>query len=498
MEEIEKYKVESEGFSVLVKIVRDNTGNITYNLILPQLDEGTLALIDELKSELVTEVKITPAEILNIKAIVNLKKKFVKKTEFLLKNILPDVSQKNKKFIIGILLHEMLGLENIEFLLADVRLEEIVIPSSKEPVYVYHKLHGWLKTNLIIENEEKIQNYANIIARRIGKQVNILDPLLDAHLITGDRSNAVLYPIATKGNTITIRKFSEDPWTVTDLINNKTCTPEVFALIWLAVQYELSVLVSGGTASGKTSFLNVCMAFIPPNHRIISIEDTRELSLPSFLFWCPLSVREKNPEGKGEVSMLDLLVNSLRMRPDRIVLGEVRREKHAEVLFEAMHTGHSVYSTIHANSLIETIRRLVNPPINVPSNLLSGVNLNVVMFRDRKKGIRRVYQVGEFVPKETLTDIVVSPNILYRWKSEKDEIISHAKPLRIFEDLSRHTGMSLNDINEDLEIKKKILNWIVKQKIRHVNDVGKVMHKFYLNPDSVIKAAKKNLKLKDI
>ena len=123
--------------------------------------------------------------------------------------------------------------------------------------------------------EEQILNYSNMIARRVGRQITTLNPLLDAHLLTGDRVNAVLYPISTKGNTITIRKFARDPWTVTDFIDNKTCTSDLFALIWETIQYEMNILFSGGTASGKTTMLNVCMPFMPPNHRILSIEDTR-------------------------------------------------------------------------------------------------------------------------------------------------------------------------------------------------------------------------------
>ena len=119
--------------------------------------------------------------------------------------------------------------------------------AATENIRVYHKVHGWLETNVMPQNEAQIHNYSNIIARRVGRQITTLDPLLDAHLITGDRANAVLFPIASKGNTITIRKFARDPWTFVDLIKNNTCSSEVFALIWLAIQYEMTILISGGT-----------------------------------------------------------------------------------------------------------------------------------------------------------------------------------------------------------------------------------------------------------
>jgi flagellar protein FlaI len=382
----------------------------------------------------------------------------------------------------------MLGLGDIEFLVNDANLEEIVIPSAKEPIRVYHKKYGWLLSNLKIGREDEIINYSNIVARRVGRQINVLSPLLDAHLVSGDRVNSILYPISTKGNTITIRKFARDPYTIIDLISNGTCSLEVAVILWLATEYEMNIIFSGGTASGKTVLLNACMPFIPPNHRIISVEDTRELMLPDFLYWTPLVTRTANPEGKGEVSMLDLLVNSLRMRPDRIILGEMRRQAEATVMFEAMHTGHSVYATLHADSAAETINRLTNPPLNIPPNLLKAVNLNVVMFRDRRKGVRRVYQLAEFEEIQG----AVRANILYRWIPEGDKIIKHADSITLFEALARTTGRSQEEIENDLKKKRVILEWLLKNKVRDLNSFGKIMNYYYTNRDVLLEAIKRN------
>jgi len=317
----------------------------------------------------------------------------------LLEEELPETSERSKQILIGNLIHEMLGLGDIELVLSDDHLEEIVVNSSDEPAWVYHKEKGWLKTDISFRDEDEIYNYASEIGRRVGKNISSLHPLLDAHLPSGDRTNATLYPISTDGNTITIRRFARDPWTITDFIRNGTVDREVAAFLWLCLQYELNVIVSGGTGAGKTSLLNVLMPFIPPNQRVLSIEDTREVSLPEFLHWVPLTTREPNPEGKGGVSMLDLLVNALRMRPDRILVGEIRRQRQAEVLFEAMHTGHSVYSTLHADTAEQTVRRLVNPPIDVPETMVDAVDVNVVMFRDRRRNFRRAMEVAEITEK---------------------------------------------------------------------------------------------------
>jgi flagellar protein FlaI len=484
---IDSYVIEVDKAKIKVDIKRAESGSF-YVLNVPEIELGTRALLEEVKKELIDITRFTSGEVTDQKSVTEMKNKFISEAQKIIESKIPGLKKETQEFLIGLLMQEMLGLGKIEFLINDPNLEEIVITSSKEPVRIYHKKYGWLLTNITTKSEDEINNYSNIIARRVGKQITVLTPLLDAHVITGDRANAVLYPISTKGNTITIRKFARDPWTIIDLINNKTVSLDVAALLWLAIEYEMNILISGGTASGKTSFLNACMPFMPPNHRIISIEDTRELMLPEFLYWCPLTTRTANPEGKGEVSMLDLLVNSLRMRPDRIILGEMRRQSEAEVLFEAMHTGHSVYATVHADTAAETISRLTNPPLNIPINLLKAVNLNVVMFRDRRKGIRRVSQLAEFVAgKEE-----VSPNILYRWVPDKDEILKHNESMSFYEDLSRHIGLSIIEVNQNLAFRKEVLTWLLKSNIRSLEEIGKAMNMYYTNKPLLLDVLLKN------
>lgn len=485
---LENYIIKcAESMDVRVSIRKKGT-TVIYNLEIPEIDSATSVLLEDIRNELISMTNLGAGEIIEPNAIEEIREKFMEHAGELLKKKIPTLAEATKHILVNKLMQDMLGLGEIEFLVNDSNLEEIVIPSSTEPIRVFHKRYGWLPTNFLIRREDEIINYSNIVARRVGRQITILSPLLDAHLVSGDRVNAVLYPISTKGNTITIRRFARDPYTIIDLIGNRTCSIEIAALLWLAVEYEMNMIVSGGTASGKTVLLNACMPFIPPNHRIISVEDTRELMLPEFLYWTPLVTRSANPEGKGAITMLDLLVNSLRMRPDRIVLGEMRRKEEAMVLFEAMHTGHSVYATMHANSSSETISRLINPPLSVPANLLNAVNLNVVMFRDRREGIRRVFQVGEF----NVSGDKTNANVLYRWVQEGDKIIKHSDNSRFFEDISRNTGMTQNEVNEDIAKKESILMWLVKNKIRSLEEFGKVMNYYYSDKSFLLKEIRKN------
>ncbi|MFH1255855.1 MAG: ATPase, T2SS/T4P/T4SS family [Candidatus Diapherotrites archaeon] len=491
---LKEYDLIIDEMKANVKIVeKENEFVKIYWLDLPEFGEGTEALMKNIKQKLLVDSSIRTDKMLDPKFIDELKGKFREKAVKIIQRELPAIDEKSKISLIAVLLNDMLGLGKVEFLLSDGNLEEIVINSAKEPLWIYHKEFGWLKTNVTVESEAETQNYASIIARRVGKQITTLNPLLDAHLITGDRANATLFPISGAGNTITIRRFRRDPWTVTDFIKNNTVSSEMMALIWLSMQFELNIILSGGTASGKTSFLNVCLPFIQPNHRIISIEDTREIALPEFLHWVPMTTREPNPEGKGAVQMIDLLVNSLRMRPDRIIVGEVRRQREAEVMFEAMHTGHSVYTTVHANTSEETIRRLTNPPIEIPAVMLEAVHLNVVMFRNRRLGVRRVLEVGEFVPEKVGAEKErVKANILYRWKPGIDKIEKHADSIRLFDELSLHTGLIASELGEEILKKQRILDWMVKNDLRSLKDVGRVMATYYMHPEEIEEMVQKN------
>jgi flagellar protein FlaI len=481
---IEEYEVEADGVPARVQIVDTNDEYVlNYQVERPEIRTATEAVLTELKEQVVKKVKLSTEEFVDSKALKRVKKKFRDEGMELLEEELPETDKQSKDILIGNLIHEMLGLGDIELVLNDEHLEEIVVNSSDEPAWVYHKEKGWLKTDINFRDEDEIYNYASEIGRRVGKNISSLHPLLDAHLPSGDRTNATLYPISTDGNTITIRKFARDPWTITDFIRNGTVDREVAAFLWLCLQYELNVIVSGGTGAGKTSLLNVLMPFIPPNQRVLSIEDTREVSLPEFLHWVPLTTREPNPEGKGGVSMLDLLVNALRMRPDRILVGEIRRQRQAEVLFEAMHTGHSVYSTLHADTAEQTVRRLVNPPIDVPKTMVDAVDVNVVMFRDRRRNFRRAMEVAEITENDKDE---LDADVIYEWQSKEDEIKKKQESQAIYETLKLHTGMTREEMNDAIEEKKMVLKWMEDKEIDDVDEVGKVIAEYYSDHDKIV------------
>ena len=487
-----EYEITSDNLTAHITILETEDEYIPiYSVEQPKLHEATHAILNHVREEVISMVQLTTSEFIDPKTYSEVKEKFMAKAMEILGQLLPESSDDEKKILVGILIHEMLGLGDVEILLNDNYLEEIVINNCEEPVWVYHKKFGWVKTTINFKNEETIYNYMAAIGRKVGRQITNVHPLMDAHLSTGDRVNATLFPISTKGNTITIRRFSRSPWTIINMIDPKikTLSIEVAAVIWLSMQFELNILVVGGTASGKTSLLNALIPFIPPNQRILSIEDTREIQLPKYLHWIPFSSREPNPEGQGGVSMLDLLANALRMRPDRIIVGEIRRAKEAEVMFEAIRTGHSAYATFHSDTADQAYKRLTNPPIDLPEPLISALHLMLIQYRHRRKGIRRNLELAEIIPLEDLSNKV---NVIYKWNARDDTFEKVGRYIRLLNELHLSTGMNEIEIEEDLKEKQRILQWMLDHNIKSVNAVGKVFAEYYRDERKIVELAKNN------
>ncbi len=471
---IDKYTITVNNIVVDISIYSEEEKAVPeYTVSITNISDATKIILEKIRQEFISRMNLEEIENLEQSELINIRQRFKGEIKKLIHKYFPQADKKTTNMLINYLIEENLGLGKIEILLQDPSLEEIVVNNHKEPVWVYHRKHGWLITNIKIVSSDRVRHFATMIGRDVGKEITNLNPLMDAHLLTGDRVNATLTPISTKGNTLTIRKFSQDPWTITKFIKDKVLSYEAAAMIWIAVQNELSVIISGGTGSGKTSMLNVISNFFPPNQRIISIEDTRELTLPENLHWVPMETRLPNPEGKGGVTMLDLLVNSLRMRPDRIIVGEIRRKKEAQVLLEAMHTGHSVYATLHANNAEEVITRLTNPPIEVPKPMIASLSMLVIQNRNRRTGKRRTLQIAEIKPTG-------DPSVLMKLNITKDSLEKVARSETIRERLKLYTGMTDEEIDTDIKDKIRILKWMVKKEMEDVDQIGLAVSKYYM------------------
>lgn len=480
IKKIKSYKIDAHPLTVEVDIIKQELEPVPfYILSLLRFTDITKSVIDLIKEEVISTITFNVV-FKTHKEEAQVKQEYKKKILDIMGEVFPDLPHDILFICTDYIIMTSLGMGEVEILLKDKFLEEIVINNAFEPIWVYHKEYGWLETNIILDDESIITHYSTLAGRNVDKTITVLNPLMDAHLKTGDRVNATLHPISTKGNTITIRKFAENPWSITDFIQSNTIDYYTAALVWTAIQYELSILIVGGTGSGKTSTLNVFSIFIPPNQRVVSIEDTRELKLPDTLHWVPMQTRLANPEGKGEITMLDLIVNSLRMRPDRIIVGEIRRKKEAEVLFEAMHTGHSVYATLHANTVNEAIIRLTTEPIGIAKSLLSAVDLIFVQNRNRRTNKRRTFQVAEM-------DNNGDFNLIFNYNFKSDKLEKINAPKIFYQRLMLFSGLEKSDVEKEINDKIKILKYLVSKKIRSNNEIALIVDYYYIDKKYLMK-----------
>jgi pilus assembly protein CpaF len=315
------------------------------------------------------------------------------------------LTQSEREKLVSELLHEVFGLGPLEPLLADPAISDILVNG---PDNVYIEKRGLLeKTGISFRDDAHLMQIIERIVSRVGRRIDESSPMVDARLSDGSRVNAIVPPLSLSGPILSIRRFGVDPLTADDLIHNNTLTREMLELLHASVQGKLNVLISGGTGAGKTTLLNVLSAYIPVDERIITIEDAAELQLKQEHV-VSLETRPPNIEGKGAVKQRQLVINSLRMRPDRIVVGEVRGEEAIDML-QAMNTGHEgSMTTIHANSPRDALSRLETmismANLNLPENasrhqIASAIHL-IIQITRLPDGTRKVTSISEITGME--------------------------------------------------------------------------------------------------
>ena len=400
----------------------------------------------------------------------------------------PKISRKYLDSLSQKLLRDIIGYGEIDSLIQDDDLEEIMIIGINKPVFVYHRKYGMMKTNVIFNDERELMDLIDSIARQINRRIDQESPILDGRLLDGSRINATIPPVSADGPSLTIRKFKKDPFTIIDLINSKTISIELAAFLWLCFDglgvKSANAIISGGTSSGKTTTLNALSAFINPKERIITIEDTLELQIPHEHI-IRMETRPANVENKGELTMNDLVKNSLRQRPDRIIVGEVRAEE-AITLFTALNTGHSGFGTLHSNDARETITRLTNEPMSVPEIMIQAIDFIIMqnrIYTSSGVSFRRISEVVEVVGME---NGVIQLNKLFQWNPERDTIDNVGVSSKTLNQIASLSGISLNEIYREIENRETLLKHMVNQNIRSVDDVNAVLELYYKDPEKVL------------
>jgi len=393
---------------------------------------------------------------------------------------------------------DMMGYGKIDVLMNDPNIEDISCDGPGIPLYIYHRRYESMETNIVYADAASLESYVIRLAQRCGKHISTSTPLIDSTLMDGSRIVMTLgKEVSTKGSTFTIRKFREDPLTPTDLVTFKTMSPLMLAYVWLAVQYGMSMLFVGGTASGKTTTLNAISLFISPQMKIVSIEETRELNLPH-ANWIPGCTREgfggEAVGGKlvGEVSMYDLLKASLRERPEYIIVGEIRGSE-AYVLFQAMATGHTTFSTMHADSVPGLIHRLENKPVDIPRVMIPSLDAVCIQIQTRVGGrrVRRMKQIVEIIgldphSKELLT------NEVFRWAPALDDFEFSGKSY-VLEKIMIKANIRKDEVMNELKRRQAIIEWMVSKGVRKHADVARIIAEYQTRPQEVLERVKEEM-----
>lgn len=376
-----------------------------------------------------------------------------------------------------------LGYGKIDALLKDPHIEDVSCDGLDVPIFLYHREYQGLRTNLIFRDENELDLYVIQLAEKAGKQITMGNPTIDASLPEGYRLQLTLgAEVTTRGSSFSIRKYSEEPFTPTHLINYGTFSPEMLAYLWLAIENKQSIIVVGGTASGKTSTLNALSLFIQPDAKIVSIEDTREISL-YHENWVPNTTREA--PGERGVDMYQLVRQGLRQRPEVMIVGEVRG-KEALSLFQAMNTGHTVYSTLHAGSIKETIHRLEGEPINVPHHMISALDIVCLQLLTNYKDerVRRNQQTIEIQGIDSATG-ALRTNRIYERNPLNDDFEKVSEPT-VLRDIAEERGWSTIRIEKELRNREKILRYMADNDITRLQEVARIIRQYYHDPDKVL------------
>jgi len=401
------------------------------------------------------------------------------------------LSQEKRENILYYVERDFVGMDKIEPFMQDPNIEDISCDGIGIPLFLYHRnpIIGSVKTNVSFESGDILDVFVNKLAQRCGKNISIANPLMGGSLPDRSRVQATLgTDIARRGSNFTIRKFTKRPLTPIQLVSFKTLDPTICSFLWVAIEFGRSILMSGGVASGKTTLLNALSLFIKPEAKIVSIEDTAELVLPH-PHWVPsvarLPMASIGTKKIGEVDLFDLLKESLRQRPDYLIVGEVRGRE-AYVLFQQIATGHSSMATIHADSVTRLVDRLTTPPISLPASLIQSLDIIVFIVKIKygQTYVRRIKGIYEVIGFDRGKNIPLV-NELFRWNphTDKYDVINKSTVLK---KISNQFGIPEGFLQKEVSKRTKLINWMIEKKIFDYVDVAKIIKMYYARPEELM------------
>ena len=458
---------------------------LIYKLEEPELDTKEREILKVLEDGVRELINISYIAVKKGETVVRYLEKNIK---ILLDELGISINSDSYQKIMYYIYRDFVGLNEIEALMRDYYIEDVECNGVNTPVYVVHRKYRNLRTNIIYKNADRLSSFVEKLAQKCGKYISYANPILEGALEEGSRVSATYSSdVSSRGASFTIRKFTKEPFTPIQLIDLGSVSPEVLAYLWLLIEYSGNIMVIGGTGSGKTSFLNSLAFFIPPQARVVSIEDTKEINI-LHENWLPSVTREQvstlGSERYGEVSMFDLLRESFRQRPDYVIVGEIRG-KEAYVLFQGLSSGHPGMGTMHANSVDAMVKRLETEPINLSPALIEALDVVCIMIQDKvgNKMIRRLQEVVEIVKVD---DSNVSSNVPFKWDPANKTFLYKLENY-VFEKLFIKYGISKNDLIKEFKSRTELLAKMYQNKIFGFEEVQEVINAYYKDSAKVLR-----------
>ncbi len=463
------------------------TDEIQYHIMEPTLTINEMTTLQQIKDDIIKRNRIPLKILLDESKIEGFLRETVTNH---LKRMGKKVPQESEDKYCYYIFRDFMGYGKLDLLLKDPAIEDISCNGINLPLYIWHRDYESLPTNIVYSSENELNGIISRLAFKAGQQISVARPIVEGTLPSGSRIHLTLNEVSKRGDTFTIRKFQQKPFTIIDLIQKGTISPKLGAYLWILVEYGRSVMISGATASGKTTFLNSICTFIRPELKVITIEDVRELRLHQN--WVPMVSRQSFQKGVKEISLFDLLKSSLRQRPDYIIMGEVRGEE-AKTLFQSIATGHSGFCTIHAESTESAIKRLVTDPMKVPELIVPLMNV-MIQIRRMKVGdqvVRRVDRVSELFGNMPNGQPQIQSR--FKWDSDTDDYI-YLQPTGMENDTFRQISDMFHVPEEQLfyELKRRevILDWMTVTDKKTAPEVSELVRRYYSDPNEVYNMAR--------
>ncbi len=496
--EIEVYTV-TEGYSYVQIVENQRTHEMQYHVIEPRLTPDEKLFLAFIEKTLVDVLDLQPSDLDDKQLDEYIRDRFddVLKDYSIVLADDPDEADASRDRLLYYVIRDFIGEGPIDVLMQDPLIEDISCDGPHVPVFVYHRKYEALTSTVRWRDHDQLDSFVIRMAQRAGKHISIAEPILDGTMRDGSRLQATLAKeVSSFGSTFTLRKFKEVPFTPVDLVRFGTLSSEMMAYIWMVIEAHMSAIYAGGTASGKTTSINALMMFIPPQNKVITIEDTRELQVPEPNWIAGITrdgfgARDEHGRQAGEIDMFQLLKNALRQRPEYIIVGEVRGAE-AYSLFQAMATGHAAYGTMHADSVDAVIHRLNSDPINIPRSLLEALDVVAVQSQVRVGGkrARRTRELQEVVGLDPNTQEILT-NSVFIWDPAEDEFVYSGSSYNL-ERIAAETGRSIQQVQADMQYRAKLIDHMIKMEVFEYKDVAQIIKSQYRNPERIEKWMRSN------